>query len=116
MTPQALAFQVDVVERLLEVTLPQVCNDIVLNYSDLFRLADAIGSKAMMMSNHVSLNGFDEAEVEQVRISRYDSKRVALRFKKPIRKLSWTKNVAMLMAEKMACVAESIAEQVQNKK
>lgn len=113
MIPTTFGVFVEVVDGKVIVGLPKFCSDITLDWNSLFILADAIGSLAFDMPDHMSDPGQDEAEADFVRIGRTAGRLTVVYFRQKIEQLRFTKNVAMIVAEKMAKVSELIAGEVE---
>ena len=109
---QRFSSTVEVDDGKVIVTLPKECSDIALDYQSLFRFADSIGSLACQMADHVSNPAYDAVEADCIRLHRLDTKTVVIYLRHKTRQVRWTKNVALLVAEKMAQMAEDIAGQV----
>lgn len=113
---KVMGFTIEVVDSCVVWSLPCECADVTLNWNSLFKLADAIGSLAFYMAPHVSDPGQDEALADFMRLGRVGDRLVVVYFQKRTTKLTWTKNVAMIVAEKMAMMAETIAGEIEKGK
>lgn len=115
-TPQTIGCDIQVEGHNLIVTLPDECSDMTMNWSDLFRFADAIGSVAFEMRAHVSDPGQDEAEADFVRVGRCGDCLAVVYLREKRNRLVFTRNAALLLAEKMATMAETIADEVEKQR
>lgn len=113
---QMMDFSVEADDGEIVLTLPAECSDITLNWTKLFHLADAIGSLAFHMVPHVSDPGQDAAIADFVRLGRTGDRFVVIYFQKRTARLTWTKNQAMIVAEKMAMMAETIQGEIEKRK
>lgn len=115
----AAEFQVYVREGAIHFIPPSTPFDIVLGYSDLFRLADAIGNQALRLPKHISDPTADELATRVLRLRRYETSKVTISFaygsQRAVAPLVWTRNEALAIAEKMAEMSDAIAGEMEKK-
>lgn len=112
---QQLTVQADVVEPWFNLLLPCECSNIVLGWRDCWELGNLIGSNAFCMALHLSDPGQDQATAAELRIERHSDRQLALFFTKT-KQIKWTRNVALIVAERICDAATKIAEEINKRR
>lgn len=87
-----------------------LCSDITLHWRGLWNLGNMLGQNAyLFMDEHISSPGQDEADADVIRLGRTADQLAVLYFRQPTSKLTWNRNAALRVAEKMCGFAEKIA-------
>lgn len=92
--------------------LPQPCSSLTLSWRDTFDLGNVIGQNACCMPDYVAEFSEDEAEANKISITRLGSYQVVILFPEITQRLVWTRNVALLIADNLCKMSETIADEI----